>query len=105
MKPLHDMLLSLHNRSSREVYWKQMKLRSLQRYQKDDMRKSGMRSLRIWEWEFDESLVKLEKWEWKERMRKNKWEFAQIPSSLVILYSRKWLEITTQRSSRVQKYN
>ena len=24
-KPLHDMLLSLHNRNSREVYWKQTK--------------------------------------------------------------------------------
>ena len=29
MKPLHDMLLSLHTRSSREVYWKETKLRSL----------------------------------------------------------------------------
>ena len=25
MKALHDMLLSLHNGSSREVYWKQTK--------------------------------------------------------------------------------
>ena len=32
-------------------------------------------------------------------------EFAQIPSSLAILYSRKLLEITIRRSSRVQKYN
>ena len=27
-------------------------------------------------------------------MREIKWEFAQIPSSLVILYSSEWLEIT-----------
>ena len=33
------------------------------------------------------------------------WEFAQIPSSMAILYSRKWLEIAIQRPTRVQKYN
>ena len=56
-------------------------------------------------WEFGqmgEMRVKTEN-ERKE-MRGNKWEFGQIPSSLAILYSRKWLEITIQ-ISRVQRYN
>ena len=66
------------------------------------MRKFEMRSPRICKWEFDESLVKWEKSEWKERMREKKWDFAQIPSSLAILYRRKGLEITIQRSSTVQ---
>ena len=57
-------------------------------------------------WEFgNENLmrVKWEKWEWKERMRENKWDFGQIRSSLgiTVLYSRKWLEITIQRYSKV----
>ena len=38
------------------------------------MSKFGMRSLRIWKWDFDESLIKSERWEWKERMREKKWE-------------------------------
>ena len=36
------------------------------------MRKFEMRSLRVWKWKFDESLVKWEKWEQKERMREKK---------------------------------
>ena len=102
MKPLHDILLALRTRSSREVYRKQTKLQSLQRYWKKDMEKFGIRGLRIWKWVFDESLVKWEKSEWKESMKEKKWDFAQIPSSLAILYRRKWLEITIQRSSTVQ---
>ena len=58
----------------------------------------------VWETE-NESLVKWEKGEWKEKMREKKWEFGQIPSSLAVLYSKTWLEITIQGSSRVQKYN
>ena len=58
----------------------------------------------VWETE-NESLVKWEKGEWKEKMREKKWEFGQILSSLAVLYSKKWLEITIQGSSRVQKYN
>ena len=64
--------------------------------------KFGIEGLRIWKWVFDENLVKWEKSEWKERMREKKWDFAQIPSFLAILYRRKGLEITIQRSSTVQ---
>ena len=32
------------------------------------------KTLRIWKWEFDESLVKPQKWKWKERKREKKWE-------------------------------
>ena len=45
------------------------------------MRKFEMRSLRVWKWEFNESLVKSEKWEWKDRMKEKKWE--KINKSLV----------------------
>ena len=41
----------------------------------------------------------------RKEMTEIKWEFAQIPSSMAILCSRKWLEITIQRPARVQKYN
>ena len=41
----------------------------------------------------------------RKEMTEINWEFAQIPSSMAILYSRKWLEITIQRPARVQKYN
>ena len=104
MKPLHDMLLPLHNRSSREVYQKQSKPSALLKIKvwNEKFKSFGMS---VW-WEFGqmgEMRVKTEN-ERKE-MRGNKWEFGQIPSSLAILYSRKWLEITIQRSSRVQKYN
>ena len=61
--------------------------------------------MRVW-WEFgqmEEIRVKIEN-ERKE-MRKIKWELAQTPSPLEILHCRKWLEITIQRSSRVQKYD
>ena len=30
----------------------------------------------------------------RKEMREIKWEFAQIPSSLAIFYSREWLDIT-----------
>ena len=59
--------------------------------------------MRVW-WEFGqigEIRVKIEN-ERKE-MRKKKWEFAQIPSSLAILYRRKLLQMIIQETSRAQK--
>ena len=61
-----------------------------------------------WEvWEFGNEILEIRVKRENERkeMREIKWEFAQIPSSLAIWYSRKWLEITIQRSSREQKHN
>ena len=39
----------------------------------------------------------------RKEMRKIKWVFAQIPSSLAILYRRKLLQIIIQETSRAQK--
>ena len=61
------------------------------------------KTLRIWKWEFGEiTEMRVKREKGRKEMREIKWEFAHIPSSLAILYCRKWLEITIQRSSRVQ---
>ena len=54
------------------------------------MRKFEMRSLRIWKWEFDVSLVKskdvrVKRENDRKEMREIKWEFAQITSSLAMI--------------------
>ena len=101
MKPLL-MLLSLHEQSRSLLETDE----AGEAFNDTENKARGSLKWEVWG-TGNESLswVKWEKGEWKEEIREKKWEFGQIPSSLAILYSKKWLEITIHRSSRVQKYN